>query len=169
MMGRMSAPTILISIDLAGRSSDTCFTVLDLAGRLRARVVLVHCLAAAPGMKRDTVVTEVTAGELLERDAHKHAEPLLTLFREGGVAAELELSWEPAKDALVKSALAHQALLIALGVQPRTGLKRVFSGESLGDALAALAPCPVLLVRGREDEGAGYSTAQFQMLAETDG
>ena len=169
----MTAPVLIVSVDLAGRSGDTCFAALDLAWRLKARVVLVHASRLAPGMRADTQVldaegTETTAGDLLDADARKHAAPLLTLFQEGNVDVELEVGRGALADVLVDAAARHKAVLIVVGVEPRSGLGRVLKANP-AEALVHVAPCPVTLVRARRGDDAGFSTAQFQMMAETDG
>jgi nucleotide-binding universal stress UspA family protein len=80
--------------------------------------------------------------------AQKELDRLVAKAEAAGVHASGVLLTGAPHDAIVRALKSRRADLAVIGTHGRTGLARVFVG-SVAARVVALAPCPVLTVRGR--------------------
>lgn len=142
--------TIVLATDLSPASSEATLRACDLAGRLKARLLIVnvlekHRLSGAGSHDRVDQARAEREALLVKvvRDA-----------REDGVNAEF-LVWEGETGTSIASAAeAEHADMIVVGTRGRSGAERMILG-SVSDHVVRHAPCPVLVVRptARRDGG----------------
>jgi GNAT superfamily N-acetyltransferase len=101
-------------------------------------------LAAALGASVELVAPRTRPGDAAARD---HLERVASAVRERGVPVNLHPRREDAATALVDVASESLARLIVVESQERSGAARLLPGD-LSDAVVAIAPCDVLIVRG---------------------
>jgi|GEM_PF-4164859 len=170
----MTVPTLVVALDLVHKSDHVVDTAMDLAQKLDARVCLVHAMALASGVRKDTLLSvpgrdATTAAELLEADARKHIQPLIDQLEGEGIPTQLVLGYDDPCELIGATAREQWALMVLVGA-PKAGRLGRFWGKDLTTAILGCCNVPVLLVpRGKATAGDAYSTAQFQLLAETDG
>jgi nucleotide-binding universal stress UspA family protein len=80
--------------------------------------------------------------------ARKQLDRLVARARAAKVRARGLLLEGVAHDQIVRAARREQADMMVMGTHGRTGIARFFLG-SVAARVAAMAPCPVLTVRGR--------------------
>lgn len=80
--------------------------------------------------------------------AQKQLDGLLAKARRAGVRATALLLEGVPHEQIVRAARSKRADLIVIGTHGRTGLAKFFLG-SVAARVVAMAPCPVLTVRGR--------------------
>ncbi|MEX1295931.1 MAG: universal stress protein [Candidatus Limnocylindrales bacterium] len=134
--------TILLATDLTAASREATERAVDLAARLKARLLIVNVLE-----KR-----RLSGGGSHERvdQARSERETLLVKTvrgaRDAGVNAEF-LVWEgDAGDSIAAAAEAEHADLVVVGTRGRSGAERMLLG-SVSDHVVRHAECPVLVVR----------------------
>jgi nucleotide-binding universal stress UspA family protein len=139
---------VLIAIDSEPVAAHAADVGVELAGSLGAQVALIHAIDATPAVGADT---GISPGELAA-EAEQEGKRLLAGFRQ-------RLSLEPsalefvatggAADEIVKAAKEWSADLIVIGSHGRGGVQRALLG-SVADGVMRHAPCPVLVIRGKE-------------------
>ncbi|MCO4768576.1 MAG: universal stress protein [Deltaproteobacteria bacterium] len=169
----MAAPTLVVAVDLANNSAHVTDFAVEMAGRLKARVALVHAMTLAPGVRADTIVSApgkeaIGALDLLEADARKHTAALVSLFEGAGIPTELVLGHGAPAEVIGNAASEQGAFMVLLGA-PKTSRMPKLWGQDLCTAVVERCSAPVLLVKRTEKAEQTYSTAQFQMMAEVDG
>ena len=116
----------------------------------RARLTMVHVMAPPSLALPGEGYVSPALYESLERSARaaaqKRLNAVLARARAAGVRAG-GLLLEGVPHELIARA-ARKADLLVIGTHGRSGLTRLFLG-SVASRLVALAPCPVLTVRGR--------------------
>jgi len=116
----------------------------------RAELLLVHVIAPAIPIAGDGYVSPAIYGQMSEsarRWARKQLDRLLATARAGRVRVRGLLLEGVAHERIVRLARARHVGLIVIGTHGRTGVARFFLG-SVAARVTALAPCPVLTVRG---------------------
>jgi nucleotide-binding universal stress UspA family protein len=134
---------ILVAVDGTPVAREAARTGLELAGRLGARVTLVHVLPQVVGQG------EMADFAAFERACEDSANELLRevcdLTGHGGPPTETAvLHGEPA-DAIAQAAAAEDVDLVILGTRARGALARTLLG-SVADALLHQCPKPVMVV-----------------------
>jgi nucleotide-binding universal stress UspA family protein len=119
----------------------------------RAELVLVHVLApvmpiagAGEAYVTPSVCEQMNA--TARAWARKQLDRLVARARAAKVRARGMLLEGVAHDQIVRAARREQADMMVMGTHGRTGIARFFLG-SVAARVAAMAPCPVLTVRGR--------------------
>jgi nucleotide-binding universal stress UspA family protein len=134
------------------RASRAAFAqAVALAKANRAELLLVHVLgpilAPAEAYVPATAYGEMWASARATGQKELHA--LAGRARKAGVrTATLLVEGSPAYDEIARVAKTKHADLIVIGTHGRTGLARAFLG-SVASRVVAIAPCPVLTVRGK--------------------
>lgn len=141
MGGATPIRTILLATDLSAASTEATERAIDLAVRLRSRLLIVNVLEkrrlAGPG-SHERVDQARAERETLLVQAVRRARDL-------GVMAEF-LVWEgDAGDSITSAAEAEQADLVVVGTRGRSGAGRMLLG-SVSDHVVRHAACPVLVV-----------------------
>lgn len=138
---------ILLATDLSGSSDAASIQALELARSLTAQLVVVSVIDPATdpvtGL-RGTRIDRLRAARL------EAAQALVARGRHDGVRVTF-LVWEgDPGEAIVEAAASEQVDLIVVGSHGRGGVGRLLLG-SVSDYVVRRAPCPVLVVRGRQD------------------
>jgi nucleotide-binding universal stress UspA family protein len=110
-------------------------------------LVILHVIADTPpyfiaesGVPMDQVLEgNEEAGRRIITEAAQWA-------AEAGVVCETELAWGRAAEVICRVAQERECDLIVVGSRGLTGFKRLMLG-SISNAVAAKAPCPVLVVK----------------------
>ncbi|MGD8606224.1 MAG: universal stress protein [Myxococcales bacterium] len=148
--------TILVATDFSEISDEALRTAALYAKSFHARVLVAHVFDPTPNIP--PVVW--SRPDLLERSIRVEIEDAIreTLsgktseFLKGVPEVELSVIQHPSPGrALVELAEDEHVDLMILGSHGRSGLSRAFLG-SVAERVVRHAHCPVLVVRGREDE-----------------
>ena len=140
---------VLHPTDFSAASRPAFDAAVDLARRSGTRLLLVHVLN--PMLPVVTDVSPPTYGGLrasLRRWAEERMRQLVQRARRAGVAVSTAIVEGTEADTVARMARARHASEIVMGTHGRSGLARVFLG-SVAAGVLAIAPCPVLTVRGR--------------------
>ena len=142
---------ILYATDFSAAARPAFRAALAWASGHRSRLHLVHVVTPPVVVLEDSFLSAQSWRRLEAeglRAAHRRLAALQTRARKAGVAASATVvrSAVPV-DAIVRTARRVGADLIVVGTHGRTGLARVVLG-SVAERVVALAPCPVLTVRG---------------------
>jgi nucleotide-binding universal stress UspA family protein len=139
---------VLLATDLSEASSAATEAAFELARRLEASLLVVSVIDPGslilPGGRFGARVDQVR-----ERRA-TIAQALVERGREAGVPVSF-LVWEgDPGDMIVSAAEAENADMVVVGSHGRGAVGRLFLG-SVSEHVVRHAPCPVLVVRPRED------------------
>ena len=117
----------------------------------RAQLLLVHVLAPPVPIAGEGYISPKVYDDL-EASARsygqKHLGALQAKARKAGVKVLTLLLDGVAHEQIARAAKAKKADLIVIGTHGRTGLAKFFLG-SVASRVVAVAPCPVLTVRGK--------------------
>lgn len=153
-----NASLILAPVDFSPGSESAASYALWLAGRLDARLRVLHVFGGlghasagvAPDVRDDLVAAEHELRRQAEADL---AELAGRLVRSAGDArapkpetAMVVAPGEPTADAIVRAAREAGADLIVMGTHGRSGLRRMVLG-SVAEHVLRTAPCPVLTLK----------------------
>jgi nucleotide-binding universal stress UspA family protein len=137
---------ILVPIDLGDHTAQVLDYAVALAGKLDAKVHLLHVVswpllgAEVPVSLTDAAMNEVIARARQELDhlaaAHAGKVPF----------GSVELETGDARSGITAAAERLGADLIVMGTHGRRGVSRMLLG-SVAERIVRTAPCPVLLVR----------------------
>ena len=142
---------ILHPSDFSPASRAAFRQAVELARTNRAQLTIVHVytpllpmigLSFAMPRTYDAMLADVRTA------TQRQLERLVATARKAGARATGRLLKGRPLDRIVRAARSTRADLIVLGTHGRTGLGRLFLG-SVASRVVALAPCPVLTVRGK--------------------
>ncbi len=144
-------PTIVCAIEESETARQAAVVARDLAERLRLRLLLVHVVPG--GAASDGQTSEETA-QRRERERKRGEGLLLDVVVEEhlGRDAERRVAFGDPAESVAEIALAEAAEFIVVGSRGRGPLKSALLG-SVSAALAASAPCPVIVVPPRRGRG----------------
>jgi nucleotide-binding universal stress UspA family protein len=140
---------ILLATDLSDASESAAIQALELAGDLRADLLVLSVI--------DPASARITGRAGLRMDQIRaslelQAQRLVARGRERGVPVSF-LIWEgPAGEAIVDVARSEETDLVIVGTHARGAMKRFFIG-SVSEHVVRHAPCPVLVVRPGSEAG----------------
>jgi nucleotide-binding universal stress UspA family protein len=136
--------TILLATDASSASSAATLHAIDLAARLKARLVVLTVLSTreADRAARDQGTTAATRRELRTIEVQQIVD---RAREEGATATSLIWDGDPG-EAIVDAADAEHADLIVVGSHERTPVGRFFLG-SVSDFVVRRARAPVMVVR----------------------
>ena len=145
--GRVEIRLILVPVDFSAQSDAAFEYALALAGKLGARLDLLHVFQvpafafpdAAVAIPTETLVEVQKAAEARLGTLQKRAE-------QAGVPATTDLFEGAPFVEIVRAARAREVDLIVMGTHGRTGLRHALLG-SVAEKVVRKAPCPVLVVR----------------------
>jgi nucleotide-binding universal stress UspA family protein len=141
---------ILHATDFSRASTPALKGAISMAKANHARLTVVHVMAppslALPGEGYVSPALYESLESSARAAAQKRLNAVLARARAAGVRAR-GLLLEGVPHELIARA-ARKADLLVIGTHGRSGLARLFLG-SVASRLVALAPCPVLTVRGR--------------------
>lgn len=156
---RRDITRILTPVDFFPGSEAAAAYAFWLAGRLGARLKLLHVLGSlgqtaagmAPGEWVDAAIAEREAREQAERDLAALAARLAQGAGGGGGSAPetaVVTVGESTADAILEAAREASVDLVVMGTHGRSGLRRLILG-SVAEQVVRRADCPVLTVRSR--------------------
>ena len=139
--------TVLYATDFSEASGPAFDEARKLSKLTGSRLVVAHVLHFPPMLFDLPAQTDETE-DAMRRWCQHRLEELAAKAGAAGVKAETELREDPhAHEGIVKLAREKDALMIVLGTHGRTGLSKLVLG-SVAARVIAVAPCPVLTVRG---------------------
>ena len=144
----MNIRKILVAVDASPVAARAADVATDLVRSLGGELALIHAIDPAWGFAPES---GLPAGELIAR-AEDEGRRLLAGFRQRAALQPAPLEFVPVgKPAgeIVKAAKEWPADLIVIGSHGRSGVTRVVLG-SVAEAVMRHAPCPVVVVRGKE-------------------
>jgi nucleotide-binding universal stress UspA family protein len=142
---------ILHPSDFSRASSPAFAFALDLAKTHRAELRVIHILPLLAAIPPEGYVPPNVYRDLEARTraaAEKQLAALVGRAQKAGVKASSRLEEGAPAERIAEAARSWRASLIALGTHGRTGLSRFFLG-SVAARMVAIAPCPVVTVRGK--------------------
>jgi nucleotide-binding universal stress UspA family protein len=141
---------ILCATDFSEASQAAVAEAGQLAGELKAEVLLLHVTSEAP-LWSETIYTPATR-ELFEAQrawATTALDTVVTVLATSGVTARARVETGVAWQEILRVAREDQADVIVMGTHGRTGVNRLLLG-SVTERVVRQAPCPVLTVRAPE-------------------
>ena len=134
------------------RASGAAFTkAVDLAKTNKAELLVVHVLAPAMPMVGDGYVSPQVYEDLAASArayGKKNLDALVAKAKKAGVRAKSILLEGVPHEQIARTARRQRADLVVMGTHGRTGLAKIFLGSVAGRVIA-IAPCPVMTVRGK--------------------
>jgi nucleotide-binding universal stress UspA family protein len=140
--------TILVPLDGSRRAETILSHVLDVAGRYRAKVVLLAVIEPPTTIVAPDSV-HIPSQEMIEehqREVEGYLAEKQAQFREKGIDTVVRIIYGRVVDEIINTAEREQADLIAMTSHGRTGLARVFYGSVAAGVLHRIDR-PLLLVR----------------------
>jgi nucleotide-binding universal stress UspA family protein len=142
---------ILHASDFSRASAKAFATALALARANRAPLTVAHVLTPVVPVTGEGYVLAQTYDQIeasARAAARKQLDRLVARARAAGVRASGLLLTGTPHEQLVRALRSRRAAVAVIGTHGRTGLARFILG-SVAARVVALAPCPVLTVRGR--------------------
>ncbi len=142
---------ILHASDFSRASSAAFAKAVELAKANRAELLLVHVLAPTVPLTGDGYVSPKVYDDLEASSlawGQKQLDRLLAKAGKAGVRAKGLLKDGVPHEQIARAARSKKAGMIVIGTHGRTGLAKFVLGSVAGRVIA-IAPCPVLTVRGR--------------------
>ena len=140
---------ILVATDFSTASAPAIAQAMAVARTFHAHLWIAH--AYNPARLADGFLSKEdyeASDRRLRRDVESKLHPLVEVARRDEIDAEaLVLTGDPT-EAIVSAARQIGADLIVMGTHGRRGMARLFLG-SVASQVIAIAPCPVLTVRGK--------------------
>ena len=140
----MLCKQILVPTDFSPGSDYALTAATGLARRFQARLTLMHAAHAPDELEMFRRMVE-SAWEREMEARRKRVE-------EEGVPVDTIMTRGPAAQTIVETARGTGVDLIVMGTRGRTGLQHLLIG-SVAERVIRLAPCPVMVVPGKSDEG----------------
>ena len=142
---------ILHPTDFSRASGAAFKRAVEMAKADRAELTVVHVRGAAIPLMADGYVSPKMYDDMEAAErayAQKHLDAIVAKARKAGARAKGLLVAGVAHERIDQAARARKADLVAIGTHGRTGVARLFLG-SVASRVLAVAPCPVLTVRGK--------------------
>ena len=142
---------ILHPTDFSRASSAAYKRAVEMAKGNRAELILVHVLGPAVPLMADGYVSPKVYEDMEAAEraySQKHLDTLVTKARKAGVRAKGLLLAGVTHERIAQAARSRKADLVVIGTHGRTGVAKLFLG-SVASRVLAVAPCPVLTVRGK--------------------
>jgi nucleotide-binding universal stress UspA family protein len=143
----MATQHFLVPIDLSEYANQALDYAITLAGKLGARVTLLHVIQPLPlGGVDMGVILPATYFQDLEAEIRRDMASLLERVTAAGLEGDIVIVHGVPFHEIIEAAKTQQVDLIVMGTHGRTGLLQVFLG-SVAEKVVRLAPCPVLVAR----------------------
>ena len=142
---------IMHPTDFSKASSAAFKRAVDMAKGNRAELLLVHVLTAPVPMVADGYVSPQAYEDMANATrayGQKHLDALARKAKQAGVRVKSLLLEGIPHESIARAARSKKADLLVIGTHGRTGFAKLFLG-SVASRVLAVAPCPVLTVRGR--------------------
>jgi nucleotide-binding universal stress UspA family protein len=145
----MSAPIpqhILVPHDFSEAAQNALSFALDLAGKLGARVTVMHAYEVVPAGYGDVVWATANMLGQIEGAARAALDGIVERSSRPGVEVGSLLRQGPAWNEINSAAKELNADLIVMGTHGRHGFARALLG-SVAEKVVRTAPCPVITVQ----------------------
>jgi len=143
----MAAQRFLVPLDFSEEANRALDYAITLAGKLGARLTLLHVIQALPLGSVDMGVTlPVAYVEDLEAEIRRTMASSLERVTTAGLEGDMVIVHGVPFHEILETAKTQQVDLLVVGTHGRTGLHHVLLG-SVAEKVVRLAPCPVLVVR----------------------
>lgn len=142
---------ILHPTDFSRASGAAFLKAVALAKESRAQLLLVHVMLPPTPFIGDGYVSPKTYEELeaaARRSAQRELAKVAARAQKAKARVKAVLLEGVPYDRIARAARSKRADLIVMGTHGRSGLSKFFLG-SVAERVIALAPCPVLTVRGK--------------------
>ena len=142
---------ILHPTDFSRASGAAFLKAVALAKESRAELLLVHVMLPPMPLIGDGYVPPKTYAELdaaARRSAQRQLAKAVARAQKARARVKAVLLEGVPYSRIARAARSKRADLIVMGTHGRTGLSKFFLG-SVAERVIALAPCPVLTVRGK--------------------
>ena len=142
---------ILHPTDFSYASSAAYKRAVEMAKGNRAELLLVHVLTPAIPMVADGYVSPQVYEDMANASrayGQKHLAALVRKAKQAGVRVKGLLLEGIPHERIAGAARSRKADLLVIGTHGRTGFAKLFLG-SVASRVLAVAPCPVLTVRGK--------------------
>jgi nucleotide-binding universal stress UspA family protein len=142
---------ILHPTDFSRASGAAFKRAVEMAKANRAELTVVHVRGAAIPLMVDGYVSPKMYDDMEAAErayAQKHLDAIVAKARKAGARAKGLLVAGVAHERIAQAARARKADLVVIGTHGRTGVAKLFLG-SVASRVLAVAPCPVLTVRGK--------------------
>jgi nucleotide-binding universal stress UspA family protein len=141
----MQISKILVAVDGSKQSQKAADYAIELAGKEKAGLVILHVLDAPYGGSASSLRNWYT---VLSKEAEKWMTDIKEKAEEKSVKATVEIADHGISTylAIVDGASKEKADLIVIGSKGKTGLKRLLLG-SVAQGVVTYATCPVLVVK----------------------
>ena len=142
---------ILHPTDFSRASRAAFAKAVDLAKMNKAELLVVHVLAPTVPMVGDGYVSPQVYEDLAlsaRNYGKKNLDALVAKAKKAGVRAKSVLLEGVPHEQIARMARRQRADLVVMGTHGRTGLAKLFLGSVAGRVIA-IAPCPVMTVRGK--------------------
>ena len=142
---------ILHPTDFSRASGAALLKAVALAKESRAQLLLVHVMLPPTPFIGDGYVSPKTYQELeaaARRSAQRELAKVAARAQKAKARVKAVLLEGVPYDRIARAARSKRADLIVMGTHGRSGLSKFFLG-SVAERVIALAPCPVLTVRGK--------------------
>jgi nucleotide-binding universal stress UspA family protein len=142
----MIAQHILVPMDFSGDADQALNYAMELAGKLGARLTLLHVIQRPVASARAMGLSLATYFQQLEREAIETMNDHARRAHQAGLECDVAIEQGEPYQQIIDLATTKQVDLIVMGTQGRSGLERFFIG-SVAERVVRLAPCPVLVTR----------------------
>jgi nucleotide-binding universal stress UspA family protein len=142
---------ILHPTDFSRASGAAFKKAVDLAKTSKAELLVVHVLASTVPMVGDGYVSPEVYEDLVASArayGKKNLDALVAKAKKAGVRAKSLLLEGVPHEQIARTARKQRADLVVMGTHGRTGFAKLFLGSVAGRVIA-IAPCPVMTVRGK--------------------
>lgn len=150
----MQLQYILVPLDFSQPSQQALDYAIQLAGKLQARLTLLHViqtpvLAGGPGLGTDAAL--VPYMEQMETEMQQKIEGFVQQVRQHGLTCNAVVVHGAPFQQIVDLATGKQVDLIVMGTHGHTGVQHLLLG-SVAEKVVRLAPCAVLVTRSSPEE-----------------
>src|SRR5215813_3272027 len=143
----MASQRFLVPIDFSEYANQALDYAITLAGKLDARLTLLHVIQSVPLGGVDMGVTlPYTYLQDLEAEITQSMEACLARVMAAGLEGDIVVGHGVPFHEVVETAKTQKVDLIIMGTHGRSGLQHVLLG-SVAEKVVRLAPCPVLVAR----------------------
>ena len=143
----MAAQRFLVPLDFSESADQALDYAITLAGKLGARLTLLHVMQLLPMGGVDMGVTlPVAYVQDLEAEIRRSLASRLERVTTAGLEGDMVIVHGVPFHEILETSKALPADLIVMGTHGRTGLHHVLLG-SVAEKVVQLAPCPVLVAR----------------------
>lgn len=147
----MTVKHILVPTDLSEYADYALDYAIALAQTLQARLTLLHILHLTPLAMGDIGASGLVPYlEEMEADAQQRMQALLNRVHQEGLQGEMAVVQGVPFQTIVDMAGNEDVDMIVMGTHGRTGLTHALMG-SIAEKVVRLAPCPVLVTRGKTE------------------